>query len=41
MELNKEVNLIREKRRRILFVVEAMGGGVFSYIVDLANKLIE
>lgn len=26
-------------RKRVLFVVEAMGGGVFSYIVDLANEL--
>ena len=27
-------------KKRILFVVEAMGGGVFSYIVDLANELV-
>lgn len=27
-------------RRKILFVVEAMGGGVFTYIVDLANELV-
>ena len=27
------------EKKRILFVVEAMGGGVFSYIVDLANEL--
>lgn len=26
--------------KRILFVVEAMGGGVFTYIVDLANELV-
>ncbi len=26
-------------RKKILFVVEAMGGGVFTYIVDLANEL--
>ncbi len=25
--------------KKILFVVEAMGGGVFTYIVDLANEL--
>lgn len=25
--------------KRLLFVVEAMGGGVFTYIVDLANEL--
>ena len=29
------------ERKRILFVVEAMGGGVFSYIVDLSNELIK
>lgn len=28
-------------KKRVLFVVEAMGGGVFTYIVDLANALIE
>lgn len=28
------------ERKKILFVVEAMGGGVFTYIVDLANELI-
>ncbi len=26
-------------KKRLLFVVEAMGGGVFTYIVDLANEL--
>lgn len=26
---------------KLLFVVEAMGGGVFTYIVDLANELIK
>lgn len=25
---------------KILYIVEAMGGGVFSYIVDLANELV-
>lgn len=29
------------KRKRILFLVEAMGGGVFTYIVDLANELVK
>ena len=29
-----------EKRKKILFIVEAMGGGVFTYIVDLANELV-
>lgn len=28
------------KRKKILYVVEAMGGGIFSYIVDLANELV-
>lgn len=28
-----------KKKKRILFVVEAMGGGIFTYIVDLANEL--
>lgn len=28
------------EKKRILFVVEAMGGGVFTYIVDLANELV-
>ena len=27
------------EKKRILFVIEAMGGGVFTYIVDLANEL--
>lgn len=28
-------------KNRILFIVEAMGGGVFTYIVDLANALAD
>ncbi len=27
-------------RRKVLFIVEAMGGGVFIYIVDLANEFV-
>lgn len=27
------------RKKKILFVVEAMGGGVFTYIVDLSNEL--
>lgn len=27
-------------KEKILFIVEAMGGGVFTYIVDLANELL-
>lgn len=33
-------SMSREKKK-ILFIVEAMGGGVFTYIVDLANELAE
>lgn len=29
-----------ERKKKILFIVEAMGGGVFTYIVDLANELV-
>lgn len=29
------------KQKKLLFIVEAMGGGVFTYIVDLANELVE
>ncbi len=29
------------EKKKILFVVEAMGGGVFTYIVDLANELVK
>lgn len=28
-----------EEKKKILYIVEAMGGGVFTYIVDLANEL--
>ena len=28
-------------KKKILFIVEAMGGGVFTYIVDLANELVK
>lgn len=28
-----------ENKKKILFIVEAMGGGVFTYIVELANEL--
>ena len=28
-------------KKRVLFVVEAFGGGVFTYMVDLANELIK
>ncbi|MFI3327375.1 MAG: glycosyltransferase [Clostridia bacterium] len=29
------------KKKKLLYIVEAMGGGVFTYIVELANKLAE
>ena len=29
------------KKRKLLYVVEAMGGGVFTYIVAMANRLVE
>lgn len=28
------------EKKKILYVVEALGGGVFTYIVDLANELV-
>ena len=28
------------EKKKILYIVEAMGGGMFSYIVDLSNELI-
>lgn len=27
-------------KKKVLFIVEAMGGGVFTYVVDLANELV-
>lgn len=29
------------EKKKILYIVEAMGGGVFTYIVDLANELVK
>ncbi|MFI3326687.1 MAG: glycosyltransferase [Clostridia bacterium] len=29
------------EKKKLLYIVEAMGGGVFTYIVELANKLAE
>lgn len=29
-----------ENKKKILYVVEAMGGGIFTYVVDLANELV-
>lgn len=28
------------EKKKVLYIVEAMGGGVFTYIVDLANELV-
>ena len=28
-------------KKKILYIVEAMGGGVFTYIVDLSNELVD
>jgi len=36
VETNKSKSI---RKKRILYIVEAMGGGVFTYIVDLANQL--
>lgn len=33
-------DLDKADKKKILFIVEAMGGGVFTYIVDLANGLV-
>lgn len=42
MEIQKKVqNLDKADRRKVLFVVEAMGGGVFTYIVELSNALCD
>ena len=30
-----------EGKKKVLYIVEAMGGGVFTYIVDLANELAD
>ena len=30
-----------ETKKKILYIVEAMGGGVFTYIVDPANELVD
>lgn len=27
-------------KKKVLYIIEAMGGGIFSYIVDLANELV-
>lgn len=32
--------MAEKKKMKILYIVEAMGGGVFTYIVDLTNELV-
>ena len=29
------------RKKRLLFIIEAMGGGVFTYIVDLSNEIVK
>ena len=29
------------RKKKLLHIVEAMGGGVFTYIVELSNQLVE
>lgn len=33
--------LLMAEKKKILYIVEAMGGGVFTYIVDLTNELVD
>ena len=33
-------NCMAKRPKKIMFIVEAMGGAVFTYIVDLANELV-
>lgn len=37
---NGNVRRIMENKKRLLFVVEAMGGGVYTYILELVNELV-
>lgn len=37
--MTQRTNNMDSGKKKILFIVEAMGGGVFTYIVDLANEL--
>lgn len=41
MKTGYKGNDMANEKPRILYVVEAMGGGVFSYLVELCNELIE
>ena len=33
--------ILSDEEKKVLFFVEAMGGGVFTYITNLANRLSE
>lgn len=37
----EKANPVVQQKKKILFIVEAMGGGVFTYIVDLSNQLVD
>lgn len=45
MCVEKIEGIVKEKpmatKKKILYIVEAMGGGIFTYIVDLANELVD
>ena len=34
------IDALAQNKKKILYIVEAMGGGVFTYIVDLSNELV-
>ena len=38
---SKVVGKLMKKKIKLLYIIESMGGGVFTYIVDLANKLVD
>lgn len=42
--IDKNMKIMEDKpmaeKKKILYIVEAMGGGVFTYIVELANELV-
>lgn len=41
MKIQKGSDTLIKSKPKILYIVESMGGGVFTYIVDLANSLVE
>ena len=40
-KVQEEENQTMVQKKKVLFIVEAMGGGVFTYTVDLANELVK